>query len=262
GLAQYSGDPRTEWNLNAYRTKQALLEAVANLPYKGGNTLTGMALDFILKNNFKQAAGLRPRARKIGVLITDGKSQDDVVTPSRRLRDEGVELYAIGIKNADENELKQIATDPDDIHAYNVADFSFLANIVDDVTTNLCNSVKGPGDIPPPSNLVISEVTPRSFRLRWSPPPESVDRYRVEYYPASGGSPQQVSTVFLKDLNPETEYVVNVFSVVEDESSEPLIGREKTLPVSSVRNLNIYDIGSTSMRVRWEPLNGATGYLL
>lgn len=41
GLAQYSGDPRTEWNLNAYRTKQALLEAVANLPYKGGNTLTG-----------------------------------------------------------------------------------------------------------------------------------------------------------------------------------------------------------------------------
>lgn len=56
----------------------------------------GMALDFILKNNFKQDAGLRPRARKIGVLITDGKSQDDVVTPSRRLRDEGVELYAIG----------------------------------------------------------------------------------------------------------------------------------------------------------------------
>lgn len=43
GLAQYSGDPRTEWNLNAYRTKQALLEAVANLPYKGGNTLTGMS---------------------------------------------------------------------------------------------------------------------------------------------------------------------------------------------------------------------------
>lgn len=41
--------------------------------------------------------------------------------------------------------MKQIATDPDDIHAYNVADFSFLASIVEDVTTNLCNSVKGPG---------------------------------------------------------------------------------------------------------------------
>lgn len=35
-------------------------------------------------------------------------------------------------------------------------------------------------------------------------------------------------TTVLKDLQPETEYVVNVFSVVEDESSEPLIGRETT----------------------------------
>lgn len=41
GLAQYSGDPKTEWHLNAHRTRASLLEAVANLPYKGGNTLTG-----------------------------------------------------------------------------------------------------------------------------------------------------------------------------------------------------------------------------
>uniref|UniRef100_A0A8D0HQC1 Collagen type XII alpha 1 chain n=1 Tax=Sphenodon punctatus TaxID=8508 RepID=A0A8D0HQC1_SPHPU len=267
-LAQYSGDPRTEWHLNSYRTKQTLLEAVANLPYKGGNTLTGMALSFIQKNNFKPEVGLRPRARKIGVLITDGKSQDDVVVPSRRLRDEAVELYAVGIKNADENELKQIATDPDETHAYNVADFTFLANIVDNLTTNLCNSVKGPGDLPPPLNLVTSEVTPRSFRVSWTAPPESVDRYRVEYYPASGGRPQQFyvnrleTTTVLTDLKPETEYIVNVFSVVEDESSEPLKGTETTLAIPSIRNLNAYDIGSTSMRVRWEPLTGATGYLL
>ena len=52
-----------------------------------------------------------------------------------------------GIKNADEDELKMIATDPDDIHAYNVADFESLSRIVDDLTINLCNSVKGPGKI-------------------------------------------------------------------------------------------------------------------
>lgn len=37
----------------------------------------------------------------------------------------------------------------------------------------------------------------------------------------------ETSTV-LKDLKPETEYVVNVYSVVEDEYSEPLKGTEKT----------------------------------
>lgn len=49
------------------------------------------------------------------------------------------------MKNADENELRSIATDPDDIHMFNVADFSFLLEIVDNLSDNLCNSVKGPG---------------------------------------------------------------------------------------------------------------------
>lgn len=44
GLAQYSGDPKTEWHLDAHKTRDALLEAVANLPYKGGNTLTGTSV--------------------------------------------------------------------------------------------------------------------------------------------------------------------------------------------------------------------------
>ncbi|XP_008572507.1 PREDICTED: collagen alpha-1(XII) chain, partial [Galeopterus variegatus] len=266
-LAQYSGDPRTEWQLNAHRDKKSLLQAVANLPYKGGNTLTGMALNFIRQQSFKTQAGMRPRARKIGVLITDGKSQDDVEAPSKKLKDEGVELFAVGIKNADEVELKMIATDPDDIHAYNVADFESLSRIVDDLTTNLCNSVKGPGDLEAPSNLVISERTHRSFRVRWTPPSDSVDRYKVEYYPVSGGKRQEfyvsrleTSTV-LKDLMPETEYVVNVYSVVEDEYSEPLKGTEKTLPVPVV-SLNIYDVGPTAMHVQWQPVGGATGYNL
>nr|XP_012997177.1 collagen alpha-1(XII) chain isoform X1 [Cavia porcellus] len=267
GLAQYSGDPRTEWQLNAHRDKKSLLQAVANLPYKGGNTLTGLALNFIRQQNFKTQAGLRTRARKIGVLITDGKSQDDVEAPSKKLKDEGVELFAVGIKNADEDELKMIATDPDDIHAYNVADFESLSSIVDDLTTNLCNSVKGPGDLEAPSNLVISERTHRSFRVSWTPPSDSVDRYKVEYYPVTGGKRQEfyvsrleTSTV-LKELKPETEYVVNVYSVVEDEYSEPLKGTEKTLPVPVV-SLNIYDVGPTTMRVQWQPVGGATGYTL
>lgn len=55
-----------------------------------------MALKYILQNNFKPEMGLRPDSRKIGVLITDGKSQDDIVISSQKLRDEDIELYAIG----------------------------------------------------------------------------------------------------------------------------------------------------------------------
>ncbi|XP_049319312.1 collagen alpha-1(XII) chain isoform X4 [Astyanax mexicanus] len=267
GLAQYSGDPKTEWHLNAHRTRDSLLEAVANLPYKGGNTLTGLALNYILQNNFKANVGMRPNSRKIGVLVTDGKSQDDIIANSQNLRDQGIELYAIGVKNADENELRSIASDPDEIHMYNVADFSFLLDIVDDLTDNLCKSVKG-GGVASPTDLVTSEVTYFSFRATWTGPEGPVEKYRVEYVPVAGGETEQlfvdgaVTTVVLEGLDPLTEYSVSVFSVVGEESSEPLLGAETTLPLSSGRSMTIYKQRTTSMRVKWEPSEGATGYVV
>lgn len=40
-LSQYSGDPRTEWQLSNFTSKDQLLDAVRNFRYKGGNTFTG-----------------------------------------------------------------------------------------------------------------------------------------------------------------------------------------------------------------------------
>lgn len=56
----------------------------------------GLALNFIFEQNFKPSVGMRLDSRKIGVLITDGKSQDDIVLNSQNLRNSGIELYAIG----------------------------------------------------------------------------------------------------------------------------------------------------------------------
>ncbi|XP_037606721.1 collagen alpha-1(XII) chain isoform X5 [Sebastes umbrosus] len=269
GLAQYSGDPKTEWHLNAHPTKASLLDAVNNLPYKGGNTMTGMALNYILQNNFKTNVGMRPDSRRIGILITDGKSQDEIISTSQNLRDNNIELYAVGVKNADENELRSIASDPDSIHMYNVQDFKFLVDIVDDLTTNLCNSVKGPGgELEAPTDLVTSEPTHRSFRATWTAPGGPVDKYRVTYAMAAGGPTEEVmvdgsvNTVVLEGLNSLTEYLVNVYSVVNEMSSEPLRGTKTTLPLSAVTNMMVYDETSSTMKVSWDEADGATGYML
>ncbi|XP_012693541.2 collagen alpha-1(XII) chain isoform X2 [Clupea harengus] len=269
GLIQYSGDPKTEWHLNTHKTRTELLDAVANLPYKGGNTLTGLALNYILQNNFKANVGMREKARKIGVLVTDGKSQDDIIVNSQNLRDQGIELYAVGVKNADENELRSIASDPDEIHMYNVNDFSFLLDIVDDLTVNLCNSVKGPGGgLAGPTDLVTSEVTHYSFRATWTAPDGPVEKYRVEYMTVAGTQAQQVfvdgtmTTLVLEGLDPLTEYLVGVYAVVGEESSEPLKGSETTLPLNAVRKMSVYDQRATTMRVKWEAAPGASGYML
>lgn len=56
----------------------------------------GLALNFILENCFKPESGSREGLPKIGILITDGKSQDDVIPPAESLRNAGIELFAIG----------------------------------------------------------------------------------------------------------------------------------------------------------------------
>lgn len=60
------------------------------------SVLPGLALTFIQENSFKPESGSRPGIPKIGVFITDGKSQDDVIPPAQRLRDAGIEVFAIG----------------------------------------------------------------------------------------------------------------------------------------------------------------------
>lgn len=200
--------------------------------------MTGLALNYTLQNNFQPDVGMRGDSSKIVILITDGRSQDEVALISQELRDRGIELYAIGIAHIDEIELKSIASDPDETHVYSVSDFEFLPNIVDDLTVNLRNSTRSSDHTPEaPTNLVTSEVTQSSFRATWTPPGCPVDKFRVTYMMAAGGPTEEllvngsVSTAVLENLNPQTEYVTTVSSVVGEKSSEPLQGTETTRDV-------------------------------
>ncbi|KAM6973005.1 collagen alpha-1(XIV) chain [Aplochiton taeniatus] len=281
GLAQYSGDPRVEWHLNTHATKEAVIDAVKNLPYKGGNTLTGLALTYILENSFKSESGSRTGVPKIGILITDGKSQDEVDLPAQSLREAGIELFAIGVKNADENELKAIASPPQDTHVYNVADFAVMNDIVEGLTRTVCDRVEQldkviKGEKPvaesavPPRDLVTSEVTARSFRVSWARAPGAVVKYRVVFYPAggSGGQPEErvvggdESSVLLQNLNSLTEYQVAVFAVYTSTASEALRGSQTTLVLPMVNDLQLSDITHSTMRVRWKMAAGANGYMI
>uniref|UniRef100_A0A4W5L525 Collagen type XIV alpha 1 chain n=1 Tax=Hucho hucho TaxID=62062 RepID=A0A4W5L525_9TELE len=275
GLAQYSGDPRIEWHLNTFTTKEAVIDAVKNLPYKGGNTLTGLALTYIRENSYKPESGSRAGVPKIGILITDGKSQDDVKPPAQSLREAGIELFAIGVKNADEKELKAIASPPEETHVYNVADFSVMSSIVEGLTKSVCDrveqldkAIKGESGYITGEDLVTSEVTARSFRVSWTHAPGTVEKYRVVYYPASGGQPEEkvvqgtVDTVVLNYLLSLTEYQVAVFAIYASSASEALRGSTTTLALPMVNNLELFDITHNTMRARWRVAEGASGYMI
>ena len=47
-----------------------------------------------------------------------------------------------GVKNADETELQQIASEPDSTHVYNVAEFDLMHTVVESLTRTVCSRVE------------------------------------------------------------------------------------------------------------------------
>lgn len=144
GLVQYSTTSHTEFLLSTYETKQEILQYIAKLPYMGGGTHTGEGLDFMLNNHFVETAGSRAgqNVPQIAVVITDGRSQDDVKSHADDLKRKGTVLYAIGIKDADEDQLKEIANEPYNQHVYSVSDFTALQGISQNIVQTLCTTVE------------------------------------------------------------------------------------------------------------------------
>uniref|UniRef100_A0A8C9XIA2 Uncharacterized protein n=1 Tax=Sander lucioperca TaxID=283035 RepID=A0A8C9XIA2_SANLU len=217
GLTQYSGDPRTEWQLNNFTTKDQLLEAVRNFRYKGGNTFTGQALLHVMEENMRAKAGARSDTPFFLVLLTDGKSQDDAIAAANRLKNAGVEIIAVGVKNADEAELRQVASEPVDLNVYNVNDFPLLSKLVGLISDPALS-------YPSPTDLRFSELGSREVKLHWTNPSKPVQQYRVVYHSAEGQSPQEVvlagseSTVLLEGLSSQTLYHVSIFPVARPRS--------------------------------------------
>ncbi|XP_033966211.2 collagen alpha-3(VI) chain isoform X1 [Pseudochaenichthys georgianus] len=138
-VVQYSDDPKLEFLLNEFSTKDEVRQAVTKLRTRGGNRLnTGRALEYVHRNIYQRSAGSRIEdgVPQFLILVTGGKSSDDVSTAADQLKRNQVAPLAIGSRNADPDELRQISLRPD--LAYTVDSFLQLPS----VESQLINSVK------------------------------------------------------------------------------------------------------------------------
>ncbi|XP_048455101.1 collagen alpha-3(VI) chain-like isoform X6 [Rhincodon typus] len=146
GLVQYSEKPQTEFHFNTYFTKQDILFHIWNMSYKGGGTKTGLALEYLMKDQLNKANGSRAEqgVPQIIIVLTDGRSQDDVIPPSASLKSAEVKIYAIGVHQAVEWELKEIASEPHERFVYHLDDFAALKGIVNDLVASVHTAAAHP----------------------------------------------------------------------------------------------------------------------
>ncbi|KAK1889314.1 Collagen alpha-1(XII) chain [Dissostichus eleginoides] len=240
---KFSSGSRTEFNLKTHLTRPTLLRAIAALEYKGGNTRTGDALNYLLNNSFSEASGARKAFPKVLVIITDGKSEDPVENYARQLRSRGVEIFVLGIQQANEEQMKLMASEPHRSHIFSVADFNLIKSVQSKLVSQVCagvddqlNSlVSGEEVVEPASNLQILEVASKSLRLMWDASIGEVSGYKVQMIPMMAGSkrqelyvgPTQTQAV-VRDLSPDTEYEISLFALNGLMPSEPLTLMQKT----------------------------------
>uniref|UniRef100_A0A8C0LUU0 VWFA domain-containing protein n=1 Tax=Canis lupus dingo TaxID=286419 RepID=A0A8C0LUU0_CANLU len=136
GAVQYADSWDLEFEINKYTNKHDLGKAIENIRQMGGNTNTGAALNFTL--------GLLQKAKKQRgnrvpchlVVLTNGMSKDSILEPANRLREELIRVYAIGVKEANQTQLREIAGE--DKRVYYVHDFDALKDIRNQVVQEIC----------------------------------------------------------------------------------------------------------------------------
>uniref|UniRef100_A0A8C8RKE9 Matrilin 4 n=1 Tax=Pelusios castaneus TaxID=367368 RepID=A0A8C8RKE9_9SAUR len=141
GLVQYSSRVRTEFPLNQYHTAEGIKKAVLKVEYMEKGTMTGLALKHMLEHSFSEAEGARPLSQnipRIGLVFTDGRSQDDISEWARKAKEAGIIMFAVGVGKAVEEELREIASEPVQQHFSYSADFSTMTHIVDNLKVNIC----------------------------------------------------------------------------------------------------------------------------
>uniref|UniRef100_A0A8D0ZGW8 Collagen alpha-3(VI) chain n=1 Tax=Sus scrofa TaxID=9823 RepID=A0A8D0ZGW8_PIG len=146
-LVQFNGNPHTEFLLNTYRSKQDVLSHVSNLSYFGGSNQTGKGLEYVMQNHLTEAAGSRARdgVPQVIVVLTDRPSKDGLVLPSAELKSADVNVFAVGVEDADEGALKEIASEPLNMHVFNLENFTSLHDLVGNLVSCVHSSMTPEG---------------------------------------------------------------------------------------------------------------------
>ncbi|KAJ8288388.1 hypothetical protein COCON_G00010470 [Conger conger] len=141
GLLQYSTKVRTEFTLGQFSSGQEVREAISRMQYMGRGSMTGSALRHMFQFSFSAKEGARQNTSRICIVFTDGRSQDDVSKWAAAAQESGITVYAVGVGKAIEEELREIASEPDDKHLLYVEDFSRMGQITEKLKSRICKEL-------------------------------------------------------------------------------------------------------------------------
>eukprot|EP00061_Rhincodon_typus_P018866 g48225.t1 len=144
GIAQYSSKQTTIFHLNELSVQSEIFDRIDKITQLFGGTITGEALEFVM-DFFQTSAGSRKLegVPQYLLVVTDGLSQDFVAAPANNLRKENINVFAVGVGEANDNELIQISGAPE--RKIYIENFDELDTIKRRIVRHLCTPLaEGP----------------------------------------------------------------------------------------------------------------------
>uniref|UniRef100_A0A672FR70 Collagen, type VI, alpha 3 n=1 Tax=Salarias fasciatus TaxID=181472 RepID=A0A672FR70_SALFA len=141
-VVQYSRDAEVHFYLNTYNTKEDVVDSIRGLRHRGGRPLnTGAALQYVRDNVFTNSSGSRRTqgVPQMLILLTGGRSSDNVDSPASALKQQGIFVTGIGTRGSDSGELQKISYEPE--YALSVSDFNDLPSVQEQLSTVLSKVV-------------------------------------------------------------------------------------------------------------------------
>uniref|UniRef100_UPI003AACB419 collagen alpha-6(VI) chain-like n=1 Tax=Centroberyx gerrardi TaxID=166262 RepID=UPI003AACB419 len=144
GVILYSNDPKSMFTLNQYYSKREVLNAIAALKSPYGDTYTGKALEYSLQFfNAEHGGRAASQVPQVLLVITDGDATDrnNLVAPSKALRDNGIHVFSIGVEGANITQLEIMAGE-DKSRVFYVDNFDALETLYTNISHVLCSNTK------------------------------------------------------------------------------------------------------------------------
>uniref|UniRef100_A0A672TKL2 Matrilin 2 n=1 Tax=Strigops habroptila TaxID=2489341 RepID=A0A672TKL2_STRHB len=159
GLLQYSSEVRTEFTLRQLSSAKDMKKAVSQMKYMGRGSMTGLALKHMFERSFTEMEGARPfsaHVPRISIVFTDGRAQDEVSEWAARAKQNGIIIYAVGIGQAIEEELLEIASEPPYKHLFYAEDFTAMEDISEELRAQICEGNIGMKAVQPERGQHVS----------------------------------------------------------------------------------------------------------
>ncbi|XP_058400048.1 von Willebrand factor A domain-containing protein 2 isoform X5 [Diceros bicornis minor] len=149
GLVVYGSQVQTAFGLDTHLTRAAVLRAMSQAPYLGGEGSAGTALLHIYDKVMTVQRGARPGVPKAVVVLTGGRGAEDAAVPAQKLRNNGVSVLVVGVEPVLREALRRLAGPRDSL--IHVAAYTDLRYHQDALIQWICGEAKQPVNLCKPS---------------------------------------------------------------------------------------------------------------